>query len=191
MRLGFILSAALLAFSWSAQADNLFRDQRFAHLAADQKAEHVGDILTVVVYQSAEARNAADNDASKHHTAQGRLTTNANDQYGDLALGGDYAGHGEIRRSQSFVTEISVTISDVLDDGDYEIAGNQLVYVNGERTTIQVKGRVRPSDIDGDNQVLSTRIADAQINYNGQGFVSRNARPGLIQRLFGFLGLGG
>ena len=48
---------------------------------------------------------------------------------------------------------------------------------------------IRPSDIDGDNRVASNRIADAQINYNGKGFVSRSAKPGIIQNIFSFLGL--
>jgi flagellar L-ring protein precursor FlgH len=63
--------------------------------------------------------------------------------------------------------------------------------VNGEETTIRVRGRVRPADISRGNQVLSTRIADAQIDYDGRGFVSRNARPGLVHRLFSLLGLAG
>jgi flagellar L-ring protein FlgH len=49
---------------------------------------------------------------------------------------------------------------------------------------------VRMVDIDSDNRVASTRIADAEISYGGRGFVSRSARPGLINRLFAILGLG-
>ena len=44
-------------------------------------------------------------------------------------------------------------------------------------------------DIDAENRVPSNRIADAQINYQGKGFVSRSAKPGLLQRLFSLFGL--
>jgi flagellar L-ring protein precursor FlgH len=49
---------------------------------------------------------------------------------------------------------------------------------------------VRSADIRADNTILSNRIADAQIDYDGRGFVSRSAKPGLINRIFSFLGLG-
>ena len=63
--------------------------------------------------------------------------------------------------------------------------------MNGEQTHIAVRGRVRPQDIDRDNRVISTRVADAEINYDGEGFVSRNADPGLVGWLFSLLGFAG
>jgi flagellar L-ring protein precursor FlgH len=64
------------------------------------------------------------------------------------------------------------------------------MHVNGETSNIGVRGRVRPADISSDNQVVSTRVADAQIDYDGHGFVSRSSKPGVINRVFRFLGLG-
>ena len=52
------------------------------------------------------------------------------------------------------------------------------------------RGRIRPQDISPENAISSFRIADAQINYDGKGFVSRSAKPGLINRILSFLGLG-
>ncbi len=88
------------------------------------------------------------------------------------------------------VAQLSVTIQEVLPNGDYVILGEQKMHVNGESTTIAVRGRIRSADIDSDNTIVSSRIADAQINYDGKGFVSRSAKPGLINRLFSILGLG-
>ncbi len=86
--------------------------------------------------------------------------------------------------------QLSVTVREVLANGDYLIEGEQRLDVNGERTLIRVRGRIRTADIRGDNSVLSGRIADAQINYDGKGYVSRSARPGLVNRIFSLLGLG-
>ena len=174
-----------------AGAEDLFGDGRLANMASDQRAARVGDALTVVVYQSAEARNAAQNNSRRRRSLEGALHGGSTQESGGFSLDGGYAGQGEVRRSESFATQISVTIESVLPNGDYVIAGRQLMSVNGEQTTVQVRGRIRPVDITSDNQVLSTRIANAEISYDGRGFVSRSARPGLIDRLLSLLGLGG
>jgi flagellar L-ring protein precursor FlgH len=181
----------LAAAPFCAHSENLFSDPQWASLASDRRAARVGDILTVVVYQTAEARNAAQNDGAKDRTFQGSITGGAIEETADLSLDGQYRGRGETRRSESFVTQISVRVESVLENGDYGVAGEQVMNVNGEETTIRVRGRVRPADISRGNQVLSTRIADAEIDYDGRGFVSRNARPGLVHRLFSLLGLAG
>jgi flagellar L-ring protein precursor FlgH len=85
---------------------------------------------------------------------------------------------------------MTATIAEILPNGDLVINGSQRLHVNGEATIVEVRGRIRTADIDSENRVPSNRIADAQINYNGKGFVSRSAKPGLIQRLFSLLGLG-
>jgi flagellar L-ring protein precursor FlgH len=187
----FITVMMLAAAPFCAHSENLFSDPQWASLASDRRAARVGDILTVVVYQTAEARNAAQNDGAKDRSFQGSITGGTIEETADLSLDGQYSGRGETRRSESFVTQISVRVESVLENGDYGVAGEQVMNVNGEETTIRVRGRVRPADISRGNQVLSTRIADAQIDYDGRGFVSRNARPGLVHRLFSLLGLAG
>jgi flagellar L-ring protein precursor FlgH len=184
-------AAASLGAPSVAIADNLFHNQPWAHVASDQRATQVGDIITVVVYQNAEARNGAQNTARRTSSIDGSIRGDSTNEAGELSLNGAYSGQGQVSRSESFITQISVTIESILPNGDFTIGGQQMMHVNGEDTLIRVRGRVRPTDINGDNRVLSTRIADAQINYDGRGFVSRNARPGLIHRLFGLLGLSG
>lgn len=112
------------------------------------------------------------------------------DESGAISFGGSYSGRGEVRRSERFVTQLTVSVAEVLPNGDLAISGSQNMRVNGEDTIVAVRGRIRAIDLDGDNRVPSNRIADAQINYDGHGFVSRSSRPGLINRLFSFLGIG-
>ena len=186
-----MMLATFSAGASRASADDLFRSDEWAAVASDRSASEVGDIITVIVYQSAEARNAAQNTSRTRRSFEGGLQSGSIDEAATLSLDGAYAGQGEVRRSESFVTQISVTITEVLENGDLLIAGEQQMHVNGERTTVRVRGRVRPADIYGANQVLSTRIADAEISYDGQGFVSRNARPNWVHRLLSLLGIGG
>lgn len=190
-RLVLVCALAASANPGVVHAENLYQGGAWAAVAGDRSARSVGDILTVVVYQSAEARNAAENNARTRRSFEGAVQSGSIDEGASLSLDGAYAGRGEVRRSESFVTQISVRIEEILPNGDFRIAGEQRMRINGERTLVQVRGRVRAADITGANQVLSSRIADAEISYDGQGFVSRNARPNLIHRIFSLLGLGG
>ncbi|MEG3153135.1 flagellar basal body L-ring protein FlgH, partial [Sphingomonas sp. ZT3P38] len=145
---------------------------------------------TVVVHQVAEASNTTQNATRKSTDAGASIRGGSLDEGGALSFGGGYTGRGEARRSERLLAQLSVVVEEVLPNGDYRIAGKQLLRVNGENTTIAVRGRIRSADISSQNSVLSSRIADAEIDYDGKGFVSRSAKPGLINRLFSLLGLG-
>lgn len=171
-------------------ADDLFSNSEFAAVASDRVASDIGDTLSVIVYQAAEARNSSGNSARRRSVLDGGFSVNSNFEDAQLSIGSDYVGRGEVRRSESFITRISAVVEDVMPNGDLLIAGEQLMFVNGEETVIRVRGRIRAADISADNEVLSSRLADAQISYDGQGFVSRSTEPGLIHSLFSWLGLG-
>lgn len=190
-RLGAVLLLAWMSPALPAFAQDLFPKDNWANIAGDRKASQIGDVLTVIVYQNAEARNAAQNSAQRKRSADGDLNTDVLTQNGEIRLNGDYLGRGEVRRSESFVTQISVSVEKVLPNGDLLVSGEQFMRVNGEKTKIALRGQVRPSDITRDNHIVSTRIANAEINYDGEGFVSRNANSDLFGWLANLLGLSG
>ncbi|WP_164119046.1 flagellar basal body L-ring protein FlgH [Sphingorhabdus sp. Alg239-R122] len=172
-----------------AKADNLFADSGWSSLASDRRAKQVGDLVTVVIYEQSSAVNSAQNGTGKSTSLSGGISGGSFSESGGISFGGDYSGRGETRRSGRMVAQLSVTVEQVLPNGDFVIGGVQKLNVNGEATDIAIRGRIREADMTSDNRILSSRIADAQINYNGQGFVSRSAKPGLITRIFNFLGL--
>jgi flagellar L-ring protein FlgH len=186
-----IAATFALAATWPmpALAENLYRDGVTQSLSSDRRASAVGDLLTVVVVQAAESSSTMLNGSRKYSTVNGRFAAGSIDERAELALGGSYDGRGEVRRSERFVTQMSATIVEILPNGDFMIDGSQRMKINGEETLVEVRGRIRSADIDGEDRIASNRIANAQINYNGKGFVSRSAKPGLIQRIFSFLGL--
>jgi flagellar L-ring protein precursor FlgH len=181
--------AAILLLG-AAPVDDLFRRNAFAAMGSDLKASSVGDLLTVVVYQIAEASDVAKTDSARSTALGGGISASGLDERGDLSFGGSYRGGGQVQRSQRFITQITVAVDAVLPNGDLHVVGRQRLRINGEVSDIGVRGRIRPADITGDNRVLSTRIADAEIDYDGRGFVTRSAKPGVINRVFRFLGLG-
>ena len=187
-------TALLVALAAPAQAEDLYRGSSWASMSGDRKASEPGDVLTVVIFQAAEATNSAQNSSRKKTDVGGSLGTTIGsgsiNETASLEFGGGYTGRGEVRRSERLVAQITVVVQDVLPNGDFLVSGEQLMRINGETTRIGVQGRVRRADISSQNTILSSRIADARISYDGRGFVSRSAKPGLVNRIFSFLGLG-
>lgn len=169
--------------------EDLYKPGNWPAMATDRRASVAGDVLTVVIYQSAESSNVLQNGSRRATDVSGSLQAGPVNEQGALNFGGGYSGRGELRRTERFVTQLSVNVEQVLPNGDLIVVGRQRMFVNGENTVIGLRGRVRPADIAADNSIVSTRIADAQIDYDGKGFVSRSAKPSVLNRFFGLLGL--
>lgn len=185
--LAFAACASLCAAS--ASAENLYRSDEFASLASDRSAARPGDILTILIYENSVASNSAQNGSSKKTKIEGDISAGSSFTHGgQLGFGGGFTGNGQTGRAGRMVAQISATVDRTLPNGDLLVTGGQSLKINGERTFIRLRGRVRKADI-FDNTVLSTRIANAAIDYDGTGFVSRSAKPGLVTRLFNWLGL--
>jgi len=82
---------------------------------------------------------------------------------------------------------MTAKVVEVLPNGNLVIEGRQTIVINGEEQVIVVSGIVRPQDIEPDNTVLSTYIADATIVYNGTGPIGDAQEPGLLTRLLNWL----
>lgn len=188
-----LLAALAVACPTIASAQSLYHRDSWPALASDRRAAAVGDILTVIVMEN----NTASNSVQTGTTRDSRLSANISaghtgsgiSEAGALGLGGSFAGNGQTARSGRMVAQLSVRVDAVYPNGDLAVSGAEALNINRERTNIRIRGRVRSADIAGDNTIPSNRLADAQIDYDGSGFVSRSARPGLFQRIFSFLGL--
>jgi flagellar L-ring protein FlgH len=191
-RLSLLASAVFigLILAQPVQSDDLFNASSWSAMSADRRASQVGDSLSVVVMHNAEARNSA----ARSQSSNGGLGANINggsvSESVDLNFTRDGSGRGEVRRSERVAAEISVLVTEVLPNGDLKLSGEQFVDVNGEATLISVSGQVRGSDIHSDNRVLSSRLANARIAYNGQTFGQRGKRPKFVSRVFNWMGLG-
>lgn len=183
------LLAGIVALPAMGSAADLYRPGDWPSLVSDRTAHRVGDTLTILVYESSAATNSANTGATSGSQFGGQISAGtALNESASLGLQRESNDEGTTGRSGGMVAQISVTVDKVLPNGDLHVTGMQTMHVNGERTEIRVKGRVRPTDISASNTVLSSRLADAAIDYDGTGFVSRAARPGIITRIFNFLG---
>lgn len=182
----FVLAATLPI---PAFADDLYRPGFTRSLASDRRARLVGDLVTVLIVENAQSNTTQQNATNRSTDLGGSVNAGGFNQSASLSSGNAFSGSGGIQRTESFATQMTASITGVLPNGDFLIAGSERLHINGETTEVEVQGRIRPADIDGDDQVASNRIADARINYNGKGFVSRSAAPGIIHRIFAILGL--
>ena len=185
------LAVPLLLFallSGPAHAVDLFKSDGWTAMASDRSARRVGDILTVVVYESATASNSASSSSNRGTQVGGGVSGSGFNYSGNLNLRNDSDNSGATGRSGGMVAQISVTVDGILPNGDLQVSGAQELNINGDKTNIHIKGRVRQADI-ANNAVLSNRLADAIIDYDGVGFVSSSAKPGLVTRIFNWLGL--
>lgn len=173
-----------------AAAEDLYKGGQFPAIASDIKAAGVGDAVTIVIFENASASNRITNRSSKQTQLEGGLRAGSIDERGSLDFGGGFTGTGEVSRSEQLVARITAQVTGIAPNGDMLIEGQHDMLVNGEKRNIRIRGRIRPVDIMSDNSVISSRIAGAEINFDGKGFVSRSAKPGLINRIFSFLGIG-
>ncbi|HTN14563.1 MAG TPA: flagellar basal body L-ring protein FlgH [Sphingomonadaceae bacterium] len=186
----FLTAAAWVVLPAAAQAEQLYRGTGWPAVASDRKAMGLGDAVTILIVEATRASSSLQNNSSRKSQTGGSLQAGGIDEAASISFGGSYAGRGEVVRAEQFVAQISANVVALAPNGDFVIEGRQQMLINGEETTIAVRGRIRPQDIGADNQIPSSRIADARIDYDGKGFVSRSAKPGLLNRLFSFLGIG-
>jgi flagellar L-ring protein FlgH len=185
----FLIATVFLATT-PASAENLFVDRGWSALAADRRPERVGDTVTLIVAENQQASNAVRKGSRKRNSIEGQITSGSNfDRSIGASIGGTYDGEGTNARTDRVVAQLSVTVYHVLPNGDLQVSGSQSLNINGESTLIKVSGRIRRDDISNNNTVQSSRLADAVIDYNGKGFASRSAKPGLITKVFNWLGI--
>ncbi|KVV32580.1 flagellar biosynthesis protein FlgH [Burkholderia ubonensis] len=184
------ISGCVLMAALSARADTLYQAENFRPLIADRRASAIGDIVTVLVYEQSSASQTADTSTRAGFALNGSVSTlYAGNNRAQVGAGDDYGGRGQIQRTGRLLAQLSATVVDVLPSGDLVVAGEQRIDVNGEKTGIRLNGRMRAIDIGPGNTVLSTRLADARIDYTGDGFITDRTRPGLIPRFLAWLGL--
>jgi flagellar L-ring protein precursor FlgH len=184
-----LAALALVGAAGFAQSASLYQENTYQPLAADRKARRIGDLLTVLVSENSSATSAANTATGRDAAVGFDLDRTAGLKFGNLKLNNEHEGRGRTQREGRVLAQITVAVQGIAANGDLLIAGQQLLEVNNERQQIKVEGRVRLQDITDANTVLSTRIADAQISYVGDGDVAAKQRPAWWLRFLTWFGL--
>jgi len=163
-------------------------------LVDDYKARRKGDIVTIVIVETASASKAANTGTSRATTVNAGIPNfmgleKSLKTFADLSnlinanVASKYAGSGSTSRQETLNATVSAKVIDVLSNGNLLIEGRRNVQVNNEDQLIVINGTVRPTDIAANNTVNSTSIADARISYSGKGIISDRQSPGWLMNV--------
>jgi flagellar L-ring protein precursor FlgH len=161
-------------------------------LFEDNKAIRVGDILTIKLDEQTQAKKKNDLNANKDTS----MTVSAPTLWGVAAstvFGRDvetklkaekeFKGDGQANQSNSLTGDISVTVVEVLPNGNLKVRGEKRVTLNEGDEFVRLSGIVRPVDIDTNNKISSDKVADATIMYTGTGALADSSKMGWLSRI--------
>ncbi len=176
-------------------ANSLWRNGSRAFFK-DQRAHQIGDILTVTVNI---------NDAANMQNETQRQRNNGNTQSSITSILGlatvplvnqtvpatllnasgssSSDGKGQIQRTDAVTTNVAAVVTQILPNGNMVVEGKQEIRVNFEMRELIVGGIIRPEDIQSDNTIDSTKIAEARIAYGGRGQITDIQQERLGQQL--------
>ncbi len=162
-------------------------------LFEDQRARRVGDILTINLVERTNASKSASTSTAKSQnldtgipTILGLPVTRNGQQIlnNSVDSSNDFEGEGSSSQSNSLSGSITVTVSQVLANGNLHVRGEKILTINQGDEFVQFSGIVRSEDIRPDNTVLSTKVANTQIVYSGRGAVADSNKMGWLGRFF-------
>jgi len=157
-------------------------------LFSDKKAQRIGDIITVHLIEKTTARNSTSGKSSRSQRNSLSANILRTDPWeGSVSGGSSYRGSGDSSRSEAFYSTISAMITEVLPNGLLRVEGQRQLKINNEDQYIKVAGLVRPEDINFDNSILSNKIANAKITYDGVGDLDRTASGGWGTKLMNYV----
>jgi len=165
---------------------------------SDLRARHVGDVVTIRIVESVQAKQGADTETERDTDISAGieflfgLQNYAPDQLELQNLVGAssssrFSGGGQNSRTNSLNTTITATVREVLPNGNLLIEASRHVRVNEEEERLTLRGVIRHYDIGPRNVVLSTAVADVEIEYGGKGVLGANLKPGFLFRLVRFI----
>ncbi|MEN7536802.1 flagellar basal body L-ring protein FlgH [Aurantiacibacter flavus] len=160
----------------------------YAPLHYGQRAARVGDLVTVVLTERTQSSKGTS--ASSDRQGSFNITPPAIGPFsfdpGNLNSGatGSFSGGGDASQTNSLSGTITVTIAEVMPNGVARIRGEKLMNFSQGEEWVQLAGLIRLADVDADNRIASSRVADAQIAYSGSGHFQRASRPGWLSQFF-------
>ena len=169
---------------------SLFTEATATNLFSDDKAYQVGDVITVKVIENISGSGSANSQSSRDTsvdldfpspTLMGKPLVNKSPIAGMKAGSkNNFKGTGKTDRKARLIATISARVVKVYPNGNLFIVGKKVIKINEDEQILRISGIVEPTYIDQDNSILSSKISDMYIEYNGKGFIADNQRPGWL-----------
>ena len=204
-----IISFILISFVFCAvdrlQADSIWakRDQNKKDLYADDKARHIGDVITITISEKSLVDNKQNRNLSKatsrsvdfdgqlgivSKTPSGEVTGNYLPRMPGVKMSATSSntldGKADYKDDRSFIDSITVVVVDVMPNNNLVVMGTRTREISGDKQVIEVSGIVRPSDIAYDNTIKSEQIANFSIITRNTGIAAEFNKPGWLGKIF-------
>lgn len=196
-----MLSVGIMLTPGIAHADSIWsrREPQSAFLFVDARARHIGDVLTVQIQEDTAIGNSDQRQLSKTATASDVFSFKGSTQGGNSKRSGtvDFEPSNNAQRAfngssaytvgRTITDNMSVTVIDVLPNGNLVIEGFRRQIVTGDQRLMRISGIVRPDDILLTNTVLSQAIANLQISFVATGTETHFVDQGWMGKLFNWI----
>jgi flagellar L-ring protein precursor FlgH len=155
-------------------------DQGPFGLVADRTARRPGDLVTIVISENQDVRNQETSDLTTQKALDYQLTAfalkpNMFSTLPTVQSGTEDTFHGtaSYEKTGTFSARMTAVVIDTLPNGNLVVSGRREIRVDQEVKVIEFSGIVRRFDIASDNTVQSELVADARVNYSGNGPMTR------------------
>ena len=173
------------------QTGAIFSVTNASFLYSDRTASRVGDLLTINLNESTNASKNADTEIKKKDANSLAPIISARvPSYGgnpisfDLDSNSQFKAESDSAQANSLNGTITVTVSQVLPNGNLMVKGEKWLTLNQGNEFIRIAGIIRPEDISTDNTISSTRVANARITYSGTGALEESNKKGWLSQFF-------
>lgn len=185
-----------LAQSPQSQNGSLYRPANSVNLFNDSRAHRVGDIITIKLVEKFNAKKKDEASYDKSNRADFGVSTplnflgrSAGQIYSPLGSGGigygsssNFKGKSDVKQDSSVNGFVAVTVIEVIPNGNLVVRGEKWITVHDGEEKIQFAGIIRPQDIEPDNTIASTKVADVRMVYKDTGIAGDTARPGAVTK---------
>lgn len=167
----------------AAHAASLWDDNN--NWFGDSRPSRVGDIVTVLVNERTDAKDEATMDVQKSSNSSVSDGTGILKFIRSLSLSStnSSAGDGSVERKHHATATLACIVTEVLPNGNLVIEGTRDIRTSEEILQFQLIGVIRPQDVNSDNQINSSLIANAEIAVKGRGVISRTQKPGIVSQI--------
>jgi flagellar L-ring protein FlgH len=159
-------------------------------LFEDQRPRNVGDILTIVIAENINATKSSGLNANRNGATNFGATTAGfapgffNRANLNATGANTFSGTGGANASNTFNGVLTVTVTNVLPNGNLVVSGEKEMLINQGNEFVRFSGVVNPNTVAGDNSVYSNQVADAKIEYSAKGVIDEAETMGWLQRFF-------
>jgi flagellar L-ring protein precursor FlgH len=160
-------------------------------LFEDRRARYVGDTLTIVISERTAAStqsntgiNRSGSISASTPTIQGLPGKSLQSLSLSASSSATFEGKGEAAANNVFNGNITVTVVEVLGNGNLLVSGEKQIAIGHGTEYIRLSGIVNPYFISTANSINSANVADARIEYKAAGAISEAQVMGWLARFF-------